>query len=103
LVVDGWCFPRRRRGEAGGDDGFGGRRRVQKTARKSRGKLSLDVPERGEKEGELEVRRGCFTASESTVTGGRICELRRAILAAWRLRIERGREEMGEGVRGVIG
>jgi hypothetical protein len=37
------------------------------------------------------------------VTGGGICELRRAILAAWRLRIKRGREEMGEGVRGFIG
>jgi hypothetical protein len=69
---------------------------------KKRGKLSLDAPERGEKEGELEGRRGCFTASESTVTGGGICELRRAIPAAWRLRIERGREEKGEGVLGFI-
>jgi hypothetical protein len=43
---------------------------------KKRGKLSIDAPERGEKEGELEVRRGCFTALETTVTGGRICELR---------------------------
>jgi hypothetical protein len=36
------------------------------------------------------------------VTGGRICELRRAIPAAWQLRIERGREEKGEGVLGFI-
>jgi hypothetical protein len=69
---------------------------------KKRGKLSLDAPERGEKEGELEVRRGCFTALESTVTGCGNCELRRAIPAAWRLRIERGREEKGEGVLGFI-
>jgi hypothetical protein len=48
------------------------------------------------------VRRGCFTASESTVTGGGICELRRAIPAAWPLQIERGREEKGEGVLGFI-
>jgi hypothetical protein len=69
---------------------------------KKRGKLSIDATERGEKEGELEVRRGCFTASESTVTGGGNCELRREIPAAWRLRIERGREEKGEGVLGFI-
>jgi hypothetical protein len=69
---------------------------------KKRGKLSFDAIERGEKERELEVRRGCFTVSESTVTGGGICELRRAIPAAWRLRIERGREEKGEGVLGFI-
>jgi hypothetical protein len=48
------------------------------------------------------VRRGCFTASVSTVAGGGIYELRRAIPAAWRLRIERGREEKGEGVLGFI-
>jgi hypothetical protein len=69
---------------------------------KKRGKLSIDTTERGEKEGELKVRRGCFTASESTVTGGGICELRRAISAAWRLQNVRGREEKGEGVLGFI-
>jgi hypothetical protein len=37
------------------------------------------------------------------VTGGGNCEFRREIPAAWRLRIERGREEKGEGVLGFIG
>jgi hypothetical protein len=50
-----------------------------KNYEKKRGKLSIDAPERGEKEGELEGRRGGFTASESTMTGGGNCELRRAI------------------------
>jgi hypothetical protein len=53
-------------------------------------------------EGELEVRRGCFTASESSATGSRICELRRAIPTAWLLEFKRGREEKGEGVLGFI-
>jgi hypothetical protein len=37
------------------------------------------------------------------VTGGGICELRRAIPAAWRLEFERGREGIVEGVLGFIG
>jgi hypothetical protein len=37
------------------------------------------------------------------MSGGDTCELRRWILAAWRLQIERGREEKGEGVSGFIG
>jgi hypothetical protein len=36
------------------------------------------------------------------VTSGGNCELRQEIPAAWRLRIERGREEEGEGVLGFI-
>jgi hypothetical protein len=51
--------------------------------------VSFDAPERGKKEGELEVRRGCFTASKSMVTGGGICELRRAIPAARRRLLQR--------------
>jgi hypothetical protein len=59
--------------------------------------------QREEMEGELEVRRGCFTASESSATGGGIGELRRAIPTAWRLETERGRDEEGVGVPGFIG
>jgi hypothetical protein len=58
--------------------------------------------ERG-KGGGARGEKGCFTASESMVTGGGNCEFRREIPAAWRLRIERGREEKGEGVLGFIG
>jgi hypothetical protein len=52
-------------------------------------------------EGELEVRRGCFTASESSATGGGIGELWRAIPTAWRLEFERGRDEEGVGCRAL--
>jgi hypothetical protein len=79
VVIDDWRFPRRRRGEARGDDGFGGRRRARKNCEKKQGKLSINAPERGEKEGELVGRRGGFTASESTMPGGGNCEFRRAI------------------------
>jgi hypothetical protein len=72
-------FPRQRRGAARGDGGFGGHRRARKTARKTGARLSIDTPERGEKERELEGRGGGFTASESTTSGSGTCELRRAI------------------------
>jgi hypothetical protein len=70
LVVDGWCFPRRRLGAAGDDGGFDGRRWVRKTTRKSGGKLSLDVPKTGEKVRRFEREGGGWTASESTNFSG---------------------------------
>jgi hypothetical protein len=39
---------------------------------------------------------------KSDEVSGRSQQLRREIRAAWRLRIERGREEKGEGVLGYI-
>jgi hypothetical protein len=63
----------------GGDDGFGGRWRARETVRKSGAGLSIDAPERGEKEREFEGRGGGFTASESMTSGGGTCELRRGI------------------------
>jgi hypothetical protein len=71
-----------------------------KSCRKRRSKLSLDVLERGEKEGGLEMRRGSFTASESMVTGGGICELRRAIPAARRRLLQREKGGAREESRG---
>jgi hypothetical protein len=79
MVVDDLRFPRRRRAVTGGDGGFGGRRRARKTARKSGARLSIDAPERREKEREFEGRGGGFTASEATTSGGGTCELRRGI------------------------
>jgi hypothetical protein len=49
----------------------------------------FDAPERGKENRGVEERRGCFTASESSVTGGEIGELRQAIPAAWRRLLQR--------------
>jgi hypothetical protein len=79
VVVDDLHFLRRWQAVTGGDGGFGGRRRAQKTVRKSGASLSIDALERGEKEREFEGRGGGFTASESMTSGSGTCELQRGI------------------------
>jgi hypothetical protein len=71
--------------------------------RKSGARVSVDVLERWEKNRGVEERgeaspRGYRRNSAACLHG-----LRRGIPPAWRLRIERGREEKGEGVPGFIG
>jgi hypothetical protein len=103
MVIDDWRFPRRWLGVAGDDGGLGGLRRARKTARNCGARLSFDAPEREKEKRGFEGSGGGFTAPESMTSGGSTCELRRAIPAAWRLRIEREREEKGEGMLGFIG
>jgi hypothetical protein len=70
MVIDDWRFPRRRRGEAGGDGDFGGRRRARKTTRKSgesyQSTLQREGRRRGSSRGEGEASpRGYQRKSEA--------------------------------------
>jgi hypothetical protein len=77
VVGEDLRFQGRRRSTAGDDGGLGDRRRARNTARKSGVRVLLDAPERGEKVRRFEREGGSWTVSESAMTGGSTCGLRR--------------------------
>jgi hypothetical protein len=100
VVGNDLCFPRRQRAVTGGDGGFGGRRRARKAARKGGAKVSFDAPERGKEKMGVQGGGGGCTASESMMSGGGTCELRRGISAAQRRLLQRGEGGAREESRG---
>jgi hypothetical protein len=73
------------------------------SAQKSTKPCQRDAQGRKEGVGTGRGYRGFTGVPKSDEDSGGSQQLRREIRAAWRLRIKRGREEIGEGVLGFIG